>query len=55
MGVHHVNPPSDVYGTYRNPSLVQLPISCGDRPDNRSTLNGVNLSRDVDQASMNNM
>ena len=55
MGVHHGNPPSDVYGTYRNPSLVLLPISCGDRADNRSTLNGVFLSRDVGQASMNNM
>ena len=55
MGVHHVNPPSDEYGTYGIPSLVQLPISCGDHPDNRSTLHGVILSWDVGQASMKNM
>ena len=56
MGVHYVHAPSDVYGTYRNPSLVQRPISCGDHPENRGTLNFVIvLLRNVGQAPMNNM
>ena len=56
MGVHHVNPPSDVYGTYGNPSLVQLPISCGDHPDNRIILlNLVKHSRYIGQAFIKNM
>ena len=51
--VHHVHSPSDVYGSYRYPSLVKGPISCGDHPDNRSIQNFVKLSRYIGQAFVN--